>query len=349
MAIEKSLKDLAPDCEILAINGFGYTYPLLEQVINKAYMGIIKNTPQVWEYLYDNQKIAKRFESLKTFLHKSSHKKLAELFNDFKPDVVVCTQAFPCGMAADYKRSENLPIKVIGVLTDHAPHLYWVHEGVDYLVVPSEMAKQRYLKEGYKQDQVKVLGIPIRPKFAEYLNREAICQKLKLDPHMPIVLIMGGGQGLGPMKETAKALLALKKTLQLIVISGTNVKLYEWLRKQQKKDKKILVYDYAANVDELMTVASLIVSKPGGMTTSECLTKGLPMVIVDPIPGQEQRNAQFLVHAGIAVKVNEKQDIASTIEHLLQDKARLQSMRTAALKHAKPHAAADIARLALTV
>lgn len=348
VAIQKSLKAMNPDIEVLSINGFGYTYPVLESVMNRVYMGMIKFTPQLWEYLYDNPRFAKRFEKVKEFLHKSSHKKLHALISEFKPDIVICTQAFPCGMVADYKASHSLSFKVMGVLTDHAPHLYWVHSGIDYLVVPSENAKTRYIQEGYKEEQIKVFGIPIRMKFAEDQDRLLLCKKMGLDPQIPTILVMGGGQGLGPMKDAVKALMSLSRPLQMIVICGTNIKLVTWLRKcQRQTDKKIIFYDYANNVDELMTVSSLIVSKPGGMTTSESLAKSLPMVIVDPIPGQEERNAQFLVNHGVAIRVDDKRHIAQSIEELLKDEQRLANMRLSAGRLGRPNAAWDIAQFVL--
>ena len=348
VAISKSLKSLDPDCEVLSINGFGYTYPLMEKIINTAYMGVIKRAPKIWEYLYDNPKVIKFSEKWKQSIHKSSHKKLKPLIDEFKPDVVVCTQAFPCGMVADYKMTHQLPLKIIGVLTDYAPHLYWLHEGVDYYVVPSQEACERYVKEGVPQERIKIFGIPIRMKFSEKTDRNNIAKKLGLDLNIPAILIMGGGQGLGPMKEAVKDLVRLERPLQLIVICGTNVKLVNWIKKiQRKTSKKIIFYDYASNVDELMEVSTLIVTKPGGMTTSECLAKGLPMVIVDPIPGQEERNSQFLVNQGIAVRVDDKRHIAHEINKLLDHPKQLAAMKQAALKNGKPMAAENIARLIL--
>ena len=347
-AIQKSLKVLDPDCEVMSINGFGYIYPIMEKIINTAYMGVIKRVPGIWEYLYDNPKIIKASENLKQKIHKSSHKKLKPLIDEFKPDAVICTQAFPCGMVADYKVTYGLVFKVIGVLTDFAPHLYWLHEGVDSYIVPSEEAKERYVKEGVSPKKIKVFGIPIRMKFAEKLDKAAIGRRLGLDAHVPTVLVMGGGQGLGPMKDAVKSILYLKRPLQIIVIAGTNVKLARWLKKiQRKTSKTIIFYDYADNVDELMEVSTLIVSKPGGMTTSECLAKGLPMVIVDPIPGQEERNAQFLAAHGIAVRVDDKNRIGPTIDALLDDPAKIKAMREAALAKGRPLAAEHIARFVL--
>jgi len=350
VAIAKSLKLLDPSCEVLSINGFGYIYPLMEKVINTAYMGVIKRAPKIWEYLYDNPKIVKLSQKWKQSIHKSSHKKLKPLIEEFKPDVVVCTQAFPCGMVADYKKAHHLPMTVIGVLTDYAPHLYWLHEGVDYYVVPSQEAHDRYVKEGIPSERIKIFGIPIRIKFAQPVDRQAIAKKLGMDLNVPTVLIMGGGQGLGPMKEAVKSLVHLERPLQLIVICGTNVKLVHWIKKiQRQTDKKIVFYDYASNVDELMEVATLIVSKPGGMTTSECLAKGLPMVIIDPIPGQEERNSQFLVNQGVALRVEDKHHIARDIDLLLNAPKQLAAMKQAALKNGKPMAAQDIARLILEI
>jgi processive 1,2-diacylglycerol beta-glucosyltransferase len=219
---------------------------------------------------------------------------------------------------------------------------------VDYYVVPSQEACDRYVKEGVPRERIKIFGIPIRTKFAGQTGQDNIAGKLGLDLKVPTILIMGGGQGLGPMKEAVKSLVRLERPLQLIVICGTNVKLVNWIKKLQRKtSKKIIFYDYASNVDELMEVSTLIVSKPGGMTTSECLAKGLPMVVVDPIPGQEERNSQFLVNQGIAIRVDDKRHIAQAINELLNNPKKLSAMKQAALDNGKPMAAESIARLIL--
>ncbi len=349
VAISKSLKSLNPDCEIMSINGFGYTYPVMEKIVNTAYMGVIKRAPQIWEYLYDNPKVIKASAKWKEKVYKSSHKKLKSLIENFKPEVVICTQAFPCGMVADYKQANGLSFKVVGVLTDFAPHLYWLHPGVDYYIVPSQEAKERYVKEGVGADRIKVYGIPIRDKFALEVDNAHVAKKLGIDLDVPTVLVMGGGQGLGPIKDAVRSMMRLDLRLQIIVIAGTNEKLMRWLKKLKvKADKKLITYDYATNVDELMSVSSLIVSKPGGMTTSECLAKGLPMLIIDPIPGQEERNAQFLVSSGIAARVDDKKQIGTAIEDLLRSPAQLKRMRAKALEHGMPNAAENIAKFVLS-
>ncbi len=346
LAIEKSLKILKPDIEIKNINGFGYTYPIAEKIVNKAYMGIIKRTPKIWDYLYDNPRIVKSVQSIKEAIHKSNHSKLAKLFDEFRPDAVICTQAFPCGMVADYKKTYNLPVDVIGVLTDYAPHSYWIHEGVDYYVVPSKETEERLIKKGVPKERIRSFGIPVDPKFTVKLDRQEILKKLDLSCDFPIILIMGGGQGLGAIKGAVKSLLKSETNLQLIVVAGTNKKLTKWLKKTQKKShKKMIVYEYANNIDELMEVATLAITKPGGMTITEALVKGLPMVIIKPIPGQEMHNTDFLLKKGVAIRVNRLNSIGKDIETLFQTPGKIEAMRRSARENSKPFSSFDIAKL----
>lgn len=348
VAIQQALRQMDPEIEAPAVNGFGYTYPLLEKVINKAYMSVIKRTPKVWDYLYDNPKIVKNSESIKNFLHKTSHKKIGRLIEQYRPDTIVCTQAFPCGMVADYKRAYHSSFRIIGVLTDFSPHSYWIHEGVDCYVVPSQDVKERLIKKGVAPEAVRVYGIPIRTRFAARLERKPLAEKLGLDPQVPTVLVMGGGQGLGPIKKIVKSLMKITIDLQVIVLAGVNKKIVGSLRRYaQRTDKKILVFEFTPQVDEFMELAALIITKPGGITTAECLAKGLPIVIIDPIPGQETRNTDFLIEKGIGIRVDDTNDIGEEVELLLRSPQRLAAMRKAAYDNAKPDAAMDIARLIL--
>lgn len=346
VAIQQSLKYLIPDIEAPMVNGFGHTYPFLEKVVNSAYMGVIKTTPKLWDYMYDNPRLVKNSQSIKNFLHKSSHDKMAKLFERHQPDTVVCTQAFPCGMVADYKHTHHLNTRIVGVLTDFAPHAFWINEGVDYYVVPSLEAKERFIKKGVSPDAVKVYGIPIKSKFANQLDKRPIAQALGLKMDIPTVLVMGGGQGLGPILKIVQSLMSAAMDLQIVVLTGTNKKVLGRMHGLARQStKKILVYEFVNNVDELMEVASLIITKPGGITTAECLAKGLPMMIVDPIPGQEMRNTDFLIKKGIAIRVDYTSDIGEEVELLLQLPERLATMVKAAYAHAKPHAALDVAKL----
>jgi processive 1,2-diacylglycerol beta-glucosyltransferase len=180
------------------------------------------------------------------------------------------------------------------------------------------------------------------------LDRKPIAEKLGLNPDIPTIVIMGGGQGLGPIKSTVKSLIKVKMDFQIIVLAGVNKKIISSLKRYTKKSKKkILIYEFATNVDELMELATIIITKPGGITTAECLAKGLPMVIVNPIPGQEMRNTDFLIKKGIGIRIDDTSDIGEEIELLLKSPERIADMSKAAYENARPHAALDIARLIL--
>ncbi len=348
VAVQQALRHLDPQVEAPAVNGFGYTYPVLEKLVHQTYMGVIKSTPKVWDYLYDNPKVVKKSQSIKNFLHKTSHKKLDMLFKRHCPDTVVCTQAFPCGMVADYKMTHKLDITLVGVLTDFSPHSFWVNEGIDYYIVPAAEVKDRFVQKGVHPDKIKVYGIPLRSKFAVQLDKKPIAKSLNLNPDIPTILIMGGGQGIGPIKSIVKSLMKVDMEFQLIVLTGRNKKIINSLNKYAKKThKKILILGYTNNVDEIMELATIIITKPGGMTTSECLAKGLPMVLVDPIPGQEMRNTDFLIKKGIGIRIDDTNDIGEEVEFLLKSPNRLASMSQAAYANAKPHAAMDVSKLIL--
>lgn len=350
IAIEKALKAAQPDTEILNINAFNYTNPISEKIINRLYLGVIKMTPQIWDYLYDNPRVVKRIEKLKESIHKFNSPKLKHLFDDFKPDAVLCTQAFPCGMCADYKKTYRSDLKLIAVLTDYVPHSYWVYDAVDYYITPSEDVSLRLVRKGVTADKIRPFGIPFDPGFNELSERSRIFQKLKLDASIPTVLIMGGGQGLGPIKTIVKSLEKVRRPIQEIIVTGTNKKLFNSLKRKVKKYKnKIMLYGYANNINELMDIAVIIVTKPGGVTTAEVLAKRIPMIIVKPIPGQEANNTAYLTQKGAAIKVDEPKEINLVIEDLLSQPAKINRIRESAGIISKPNASLDIARLLLNL
>ncbi|MBL7151636.1 MAG: hypothetical protein ISS89_03500 [Candidatus Omnitrophica bacterium] len=348
LAIEKALKALRPDTEILNINAFHYTNPISEKIVNRLYMGIIKATPQIWDYLYDNPKVLENTKKIKDTIHKFNSPKLKRLFNKFNPDVVLCTQAFPCGMVADYKRSFNARFSLVAVLTDFVPHSYWIYNSVDYFITPAEDISLRLQKKGVPPEKIKALGIPIDHEFNNPLDRGRIMRKYRLQPGVPVILIMGGGQGLGPIKKIVKSLETLNRDIQEIIVTGTNKKLYRSLKRKAKKSrKKILLFRYTDKIDELMSVATVIITKPGGITTAEVLTKRIPMIIIKPIPGQEASNAAYLIEKKVAIRLDDPKEINVIMEELLAEPARLKKLALAARSISKPNASLDIARMLL--
>lgn len=348
LAIDHALHDIDADVETLNINSFHYTNPILEKVINRVYMEVVQKKPEIWDYLYDNPKVLKNTQGLREMMHKFNTGKLKTLLDEFKPDCIVCTQAFPCGMVADYKKSFNCDIPIVAVLTDYAPHSYWIYNNVDIYIVPSECTGKKLIVNGIDPARIKSFGIPVDPRFraTHESDRYKICDKLGLDKDKKHILIMGGTQGLGPLKEIVRLLDGSGIDMEILVATGTNKKLYESLAARSFR-KKVLVLPYTNNIDELMRVSSLILTKPGGITTAEALAMGLPMLIINPLPGQEAMNTRFLLSEGVAVKALCPDDVPVILEELLDNEAKLKAMREKALLLSRPDSSLDIAKLIL--
>ncbi|MCQ9207899.1 MAG: glycosyltransferase [Omnitrophica bacterium] len=350
LAIEDALREVDQNVEVRNINAFNYTNSYLARYIYKLYILIIKAVPWLWDYLYDNEAVLKRIKKLRALIHRLSDKKIKKLFDEFTPDIVVCTQAFPCGMVADYKYRHNLNLPLVGVLTDYAPHVYWLNDYIDLYVVPDPKVGKKLLQKGVSGERQRTLGIPIDKKFGQQTNCEEVFRKLKLDPKLPVILIMGGSQGLGPIKKIIQTLDRLTQDIQLIVACGTNKRLYKWIRKNKPfLTKTICVVGYAENIDELMAISSLIVTKTGGLTSAEALAKSLPIVIINPLPGQESLNTKFLLKSGAALKVGNFLELRSLVERLLSDDSKLKQLRNKACSLAYPDSALKIAQTVLNM
>ncbi|NQT89833.1 MAG: UDP-N-acetylglucosamine 2-epimerase [Candidatus Omnitrophica bacterium] len=348
MAIEKALRYLDPDIQVYNINSFNYTNPILEKVINRTYTGVIKRTPEVWEYLYDNPKIVKNTQRLKDMIHRFNSSKMRTLIEDFRPDAIACTQAFPCGMVADYKVTYGSDVPLVGVLTDFYPHSYWVYEAVNRYAVASDEARLKLLQDGVSPEKVAVFGIPIDAAFKISLDKDKSLERLGLDKDAKTILIMGGSTGLGPIKRIVATLDRIGPKIQMVIVTGTNTKLQGYLNRRVKNFKnKIQVIGYADNMNELMTASDMIITKPGGLTVSEAMAKGLPMIIINPIPGQEAKNTQFLLQQKVAVKADNEEDLAILVENLCYNPSKLEAMRAAASAIGKPESAYNIAKMIL--
>lgn len=348
MAIEKALKMADPSIEIMSINAFRYTNPVFEKIVNRIYTAVIQKTPAVWEFLYDNQRVIRRLERFKKGINKHNSPKLKKIFDRFKPDIVACSQAYPCGMVAGYKKTYGSSIPLVGILTDYVPHSFWLYDEVDYYVVPAPEVGERLRKKGVPARKIKPLGIPIDPKFNEPVDKGKILQRLNLLPGIKNVLVMGGGQGLGPIKTIIDSLEKVKTGFQAVIVTGTNKKLHNSLKKRLRDYKKsVVVMGYVNNIHELMGVSDIIISKPGGITTSEALAKGLPMIIIKPIPGQEENNTVYLTGKNAAIKLDNPREAGRVVEDLLSSGEALSRLGASAGAIGKPNSSMDIAEFLL--
>ena len=343
-AVARTIEQLDPHASVTNLDAFQYTSRFVRWAISHSYTSLIRHQPDVWEYLYDNPAVHRRVQHLRALLHRYQAAKLERLLETTTPDAIACTQAYPCGMVADFKKQHRLRIPLVGVLTDYAPHLYWFHDTVDVYVVPSEEVKRRFVMRGIEASRVRVMGIPIDPAFLQPTDRQATAERFGLDLDRPIILIMGGGSGFGRLREIVLNLDTLPQSCQLVVAAGTNRTLLGWLHAQRFRHR-VLALGYTEDVKHLMGIATLLVTKPGGLTTSEALAKRLPLVIVNPIPGQEAYNARYLLSQGAALQAGSPETVRQTVRDLLENPELLEALRQRNGELAHPQASRDVARL----
>jgi len=346
-AICRAIEAVAPGSPITSLNAFRYVFPVADKIIHSIYMMIIRRRPMIWERMYDNPRLISRGNRIKKFVHRMAMRRIGRLIEQTRPEVVVCTQAFPCGLVAEYKRRSRRPLPLIAVLTDLVPNAFWVYDEVDTYVVACEEGREKLRREGVPSEKILMLGIPIDPVFSSRKPAEEVRERFGLSQDLPIVMIMGGGHGLGPIKSVIQQLDDSPVSLQIALVCGINKELYRWVRKQSFRHK-IIAFQYVDHIDELMSVSAVLVTKPGGITTAEALTMTLPMVIMSPIPGQEMRNTQLLVKYEAARRAEGAREVCEAImETLLMHKRRygIFSFWYGMNRLARPHAAVDIAKL----
>ncbi|MEW6608370.1 MAG: glycosyltransferase [bacterium] len=346
-SIHKTLNLIYPEIDVLEIDPLGYFHPKLENIIGKIYFEIIKTNPDFWDFIYDNEQIVKLTAKIRQALNSLNSTRLHKLFSSFNPQVVICTHALPCGIFSALKKKLD-DFSLIGVITDFDIHNYWIHENVSYYVVSNDETAKKLEEKRINKERIKILGIPIDPVFTEDKDIYNLKKKYELKDDLPTILIMGGGLGLGPIDKIVHCLNKIKNIdFQVIVVAGTNKELELKLREISATLPKLTkVFGYVNFIDELMKISNILIGKPGGLTTAESLACGLPMLIVNPIPGQEERNTQYLISQGVAIKVSNEFEIQKTIQELLITPENLLKMRQKTSNISKPKSAFDIIKVA---
>ncbi|MFA5008657.1 MAG: glycosyltransferase [Candidatus Omnitrophota bacterium] len=330
------------------INAFGYFYPRTEKFADYLYTTVIKNFPVIWERIYDKKKVIKNLSPLRKWVSMHTFRKLSVFIKKFSPDCFVATQAFPCGLIADFKDSFNCKIPLIAVVTDYHPHGFWIHKAVDKYVVASSEAKDVLINNGIAPEKIEILGIPISVKFLNDSSRDDVAKELGFIRESKSILIMGGGLGLGPIEEIARELDNSAVSFQIIIVCGKNDKLYKWFEKnKQHFTKPVFCFRYVDFVNKIMDFADIIVTKSGGITISEALSKHLAIIVSNPIPGQEENNVNYLLKNKAVIRADKPQEIGSAARELFENREKMNFYKENSKRISLPDSSLKIAELIL--
>ncbi len=342
------------EVETKIVDCIEYINKYINKVSTEAYKELAKKAPWAWKHVYNNsQNGALSYVSYTT--NRLMALKLNSLLKEFKPDLIISTHPFSSQMCAILKQKGKINCKIATILTDYHIHAQWLvsYKYIDYFFVANEQMKIDMIGKGISDQRIFVTGIPISDRFLKKYDKNTIIKDLGLSPEKETILFFAGGEfGLGRNTTylVLKILIRLFKELQVVAISGKNKKMnrkFQELVKNTKSDSRVKILEYTDKVPELMNACVAVITKAGGLTLTEALVSNLPIAIINPIPGQEEQNTEYLVHNGAAIWIKKGDSIARTLKYLSRNREKLRDMKKRTKELAKPNSTADICKILL--
>jgi processive 1,2-diacylglycerol beta-glucosyltransferase len=350
-ALEAAAKRWYPGVEVVHVDIMDLVPKLFRTIYADTYLKVVEHHPAFWGYLYaktDRGKVDSALSRLRIAIERLNTQKLKKVLREIAPDHVICTHFLPAQILSRKVRNSGFERPVWVQVTDFDVHALWLHEGMSGYFAANDEVAWRMAERGIPRNIVHVTGIPIMPVFGDPQARSKSATEFNLDPNRTTLLMMSGGAGVGGIETLAERLLRLDADFQLVALAGRNEKLLDSLRELAARHPGRLVpLGFTRVIERVMAAADLAITKPGGLTTSECLAMGLPMIVVSPIPGQEERNADFLLENGAALKACDAGALAWRVQHLLADRQRLTRLRENARRLGRPDAARQVLDIVL--
>lgn len=343
-ALKEMLESRGVQCKV--IDTYAYINPVLYKTIARGYLMATAITPNAYGSFYRVAEKKEKNESIYSPINVANSIMAVKLKRfiqkEFKPDAIVCTHVFSAQVVNVMKARGWIDTPSIGIITDYTIHPFWQDVGqIEHIVTASELLTFQALKRGIREEQILPLGIPISPKFSKSVDKKEARRQLGIDEDKLTVLLMSGSMGHGNISQVLRDMDEISADFQVLAVCGNN---HHAKRKIDKLilRKKVYCYGYVDNVDLMMDAADCIVTKPGGLTTSEALAKNLPIVMVNPIPGQEERNVEFMLNNGLAINATDTFPVDEALYQLFMYPEKLENMIENIRLVGKPNATRDL-------
>ncbi len=347
-ALERAFALSGTAREVRHVDTLTYTNKVFRKLYAEAYIEMVNSLPELLGWLYDALDTPWRKERRRLALDRLNTRPFVKMVREYAPDVIVCTHFLPAELVSWLKGKGKLDCPQAIVVTDFDVHAMWLCHHFEQYFVALDETRVHLEKLGIPSGRITASGIPIDPVFAAERDKGVARERLGLDAARTTILMSAGGFGVGPVEHLVESLLAVEHDVQIVVICGKNDELKQRVSKVAKgapaNSHPLHVVGFTKEMDEYMAASDLLVGKPGGLTTSEALARGLVMVIVNPIPGQEERNSDHLLEEGAAIRCNNLPVLAYKIDRLLDEPGRLAAIRANVRRLARPNAALDIVR-----
>ena len=364
----RTIDNMSIECEI--VDSLNLVNNTMYKVISRGYEKSALYTPKAYGsvYRFSETTIASKNEFKTNPLTSLMARKFKHLLNESTPDLIIGTHPFPMIALSTLKKNNNIhslsrsesfykSTKVdippmISVLTDYTTHSTWIQNEIDYYIVGHEYVKELLVYEGVDSEKVKAFGIPVEKSFLSHRDRETVLTELGLSPEKLTVLLMGGSFGAGNIKETLEDLIAIDRDFQILVITGRNEHLKDKLSKMLDStihNKNICLLGYTNKMNDILASIDVLISKPGGLTTTEALLNDVPMIVPYFIPGQEEENLDFLTNCGAALRTTKKYSLPVLLKVLIDDPSRLDNLRKNIKSIRKFDSAVNISNLVVDI
>lgn len=352
-ALERAFQATGVVRAVEHVDALEFTNKVFRTIYSKTYIEMVDRAPEVLGWLYDVLDSPWEKERRRLAWDKLNTRPFRKLLEREQPDLIVCTHFLPAEMVSWMKAKHRLACPQTIVVTDFDVHAMWLCHHYEHYFVALDETREHMVRLGIPEAKVTATGIPIDPVFAEPKDKAAMRTKLGLAANRTTILLSAGGFGVGPVEHIVTTLLDMEHPAQVVAICGRNAELKTRMDKLAARSTArrgtLVPVGYTTAMDEYMSAADVLVGKPGGLTTSEALAKGLLLVIVNPIPGQEERNSDHLLEEGAAIRCNNLPVLSFKIDRLLDDPARVARMRESVRRLARPNAAADVVRRSLAI
>ena len=348
-AVERAFRLMNAARDVRHVDTLQYTNKLFRHLYSKAYIDLVNKSPELLGWFYDHLDKPWKNERRRLALDKLNTRPFVKMLKAYQPDITVCTHFLPAEIISWLKAKERIGCRQAIVVTDFDVHAMWLCHHYEQYFVAMEETREHLVRLGIPEAKVTTSGIPIDPVFAEPKDKIEMRAKYGLRPDVVTILVSAGGFGVGPVEHMLESLAGLKHPAQIVALCGRNEELKS--RLESARDRlppshhvTIKPVGFTTEMDEYMSAADILLGKPGGLTTSEALAKGLVFAIVNPIPGQEERNSDHLLEEGVAIRCNNLPVLAYKLDRLLDDPARFASMQAGAQRMARPDAARTIVK-----
>ncbi|HEY1588091.1 MAG TPA: glycosyltransferase [Rhodanobacter sp.] len=335
-----------PHVETMHLDAMDYVPSTFRKLYTDFYITLISSYPTLWGVLYQRSSEADPdgpMQKLRRAIERLGTGDLRKAINAFAPDAIVCTHFLPAEMLMHEIRRERFTVPVWVQVTDFDLHGMWVIPRVTGFFAASDEIAFRMKANRIEAGRVHTTGIPVMPEFTQLQDHRACAERFGLDPARQTIMLMGGGAGVGKLDEVAAALMRLEHDFQLIVLAGRNEAALAKLKTHAAEyPGRLFPFGFTNEVARLMACSDLVITKPGGLTTSECLAMGVPMVVYAPVPGQEERNADYVLEQGAALKAIDLISLEYRVRQLLAEPQRLARMRECARRLGQPQAARHV-------